>query len=229
MCGRLRFVVGAVVLCIVISGGFIIYDMGGQLPVSGKGSGQIIVIDPGHGGADPGKVGINNALEKDINLAIGLILRKKLTEAGYKVVMTRDSDTALSDGSQSSSKMSDLNKRIQIMNSSKAAVVVSIHQNSFVQESCKGAQVFYQTTSEEGKKFAEIMQEQLRKCLDSENSRVAKANSDYYVLKKSEPTAIIVESGFLSNSQEAALLVNEEYQEKVADAIIKGVESYLLQ
>ncbi|MDE6614977.1 MAG: N-acetylmuramoyl-L-alanine amidase, partial [Lachnospiraceae bacterium] len=105
--------------------------------------------------------------------------------------------------------------------------IVSIHQNSFTQESSKGAQVFYQTTSEEGRKFAEIMQKQLAASLDNSNKRVAKPNSDYYILKNSKSVAIIVECGFLSNPQEAQMLVNGDYQKKVAGAVAAGVLEYL--
>ncbi|MCI5587375.1 MAG: N-acetylmuramoyl-L-alanine amidase, partial [Lachnospiraceae bacterium] len=113
------------------------------------------------------------------------------------------------------------------MNSNNPDVIISIHQNSFTQESSKGAQVFYQTSSDDGKKLAEIMQMQLVEDLDKNNHRVAKPNSDYYILKNSTGTAIIVECGFLSNKEESALLCSNDYQEKVADSISKGIIKYL--
>ena len=104
---------------------------------------------------------------------------------------------------------------------------MSIHQNSFTGESSRGAQVFYHGESQNGKKFAGIMQKKIAECIGDGNHRVEKANSDYYVLRKSIPTAIIVECGFLSNSQEAKLLSDDEYQKKMAKAIAKGIYEYI--
>ncbi len=185
-----------------------------------------VLIDSGHGGIDPGKVGVNGAYEKDINLSIALFLKDILEDSGCEVVMTRETDTGLYSESDSNKKTADLKKRVELMNSEHPNAIVSIHQNSFTQESSKGAQVFYQSSSDEGKKFAEIMQEQMA-VLDETNKRVAKPNSDYYILKNSKDVAIIVECGFLSNSQEAGLLVTKDYQEKVAKAVAKGVVNYL--
>lgn len=219
-----------ITVCAVLIVGIIAYMTAKDVlqEVSVKGSKKYrIVVDSGHGGIDPGKVGINGAYEKDINLAIALFLKEELQEAGCEVIMTRETDTGLYNETDSSKKIADLKRRVELMNNEKPDAIVSIHQNSFTQESSKGAQVFYQTTSAEGKKFAEIMQKQMIEDLDTGNNRVAKPNSDYYLLKNSEGTAIIVECGFLSNTQEAQLLVSEEYQKRVAKAIAKGTISYL--
>ncbi len=186
-----------------------------------------VLIDSGHGGIDPGKVGVNGAYEKDINLAISLYLKEELQKKDCEVVMTRETDMGLYSEGDRSKKVADLKKRVELMNSEKPDVIVSIHQNSFTQESSKGAQVFYQTTSEEGKKFAEIMQKELAAGLDKNNKRVAKPNSDYYILKNSAGVAIIVECGFLSNPQEAQLLVSGDYQKKVAETVANGIINYL--
>lgn len=219
-----------ITVCAVLIVGIIAYMTAKDVlqEVSVKGSKKYrIVVDSGHGGIDPGKVGINGAYEKDINLAIALFLKEELQEAGCEVIMTRETDTGLYNETDSSKKIADLKRRVELMNNEKPDAIVSIHQNSFTQESSKGAQVFYQTTSAEGKKFAEIMQKQMIEDLDTGNNRVAKPNSDYYLLKNSEGTAIIVECGFLSNTQEAQLLVSEKYQKKVAKSIAKGTISYL--
>lgn len=188
-----------------------------------------VVVDPGHGGFDPGKVGLNNSLEKDINLSISLKLKTILEQNDINVIMTREDDRGLYSESDSSKKAGDLRKRVEIINSNDAVVAVSIHQNSFSQESIKGAQVFYYTSSEEGKEFAEIMQEQLKKTLKDGNKRVAKANNNYYLLKKSNCPIVIVECGFLSNYTETALLLDEAYQEKLAWSIHLGILSYINQ
>lgn len=186
-----------------------------------------VVIDPGHGGVDPGKIGINDALEKDVNLAISMKLKEILEKNDCKVVLTRDSDSGLYQEGDSNKKMADLRARCEIIDASGADIIISIHQNSFTSESSKGAQVFYQVTSQEGKKLADILQSQLISSLDTENHRVAKANSDYYMLKNTKGTMVIVECGFLSNTQEAELLVQEGYQRRVAWAIALGALQYL--
>lgn len=186
-----------------------------------------IVIDPGHGGRDPGKVGVNSALEKDINLSISLKLRDILEEEGINVILTREEDIGLYEETDSNKKRADMNKRIDLINSSDATLAISIHQNSFTQESIKGAQVFYHAQSDEGRKLALIIQEELKKTLQDGNHRKAKANDNYFMLKKTTIPLVIVECGYLSNREEAEFLVNEKSQDKVALAICNGLLEYL--
>lgn len=193
-----------------------------------KNQAQItIVIDPGHGGRDPGKVGINKALEKDINLSIALRLKNLLEQNDIHVIMTRTEDEGLYSESDSNRKRADLNNRIKIINSSDAVFAVSIHQNSFSQENVKGAQVFYHSHSEPGMALAMTLQEQLKEAIKDGNHRKAKANSSYYMLKHTMCPLVIVECGYLSNYTEAELLINEDYQEKMAWAIHLGIIKYL--
>lgn len=197
------------------------------------GSGKVVegqkcvIIDPGHGGNDPGKVGINGALEKDVNLEIAKKLAKLLEANDIQVIMTRETDEGLYDESSKSKKVQDLKNRIALIEKYKPAMTISIHQNSYGQEYVKGAQVFYYTNSEEGKKQAEILQECFRTYVDSGNNRQAKANDSYYMLKKTGYPIVIAECGFLSNYEEADLLTTEEYQQKIAWAIHFGVLQYL--
>lgn len=181
----------------------------------------LIVVDSGHGGGDPGKVGINGALEKDVNLKISKKVEKLLKKNNIQVVMTREDEKGLAD-----SKVEDMKTRVSIINEKKPTLAVSIHQNSYGQESIHGAQVFYYSHSKEGEKAAKIMQEALLTA-DSENKRQAKANDTYYMLKRTEVPVIIVECGFLSNQKEAEKLVTEEYQEKIAEAVCEGVLGYI--
>lgn len=192
-----------------------------------KKSRYTVVIDPGHGGNDPGKIGINNVKEKDINLAISLKLKEILEQNDCKVLLTREKDQGLYQESDTNKKTADLHARCQMINESGADLTVSIHQNSFTSESSKGAQVFYQAASSEGKELADILQKQLISGLDPENHRTAKANSDYYMLKNTTGTMVIAECGFLSNSQEAELLTQEAYQRRVAWAVALGILQYL--
>ena len=181
---------------------------------------DIVVIDAGHGGHDPGKVGVNDALEKDINLQIAQKVKKHLEKNGIQVIMTREDD-AMED-----TKLEDMKKRVALINEIKPAITVSIHQNSYSDASVKGAQVFYYAGSEVSKEVASLMQEELRK-VDTENTRQIKSNSDFYMLKKTEVPTIIVECGFLSNPGEAEKLTSEEYQEEMAQAICSGIMTWL--
>jgi N-acetylmuramoyl-L-alanine amidase len=186
-----------------------------------------IVIDPGHGGRDPGKVGVNGALEKDINLAIALRLRDLLEQNDIHVIMTRTEDEGLYSESDSNKKRVDLNNRINIINSSNAVFAISIHQNSFSQENVKGAQVFYHAQSEQGTILAMTLQEKLKETIKDGNHRKAKSNTSYFMLKHTTCPLVIVECGYLSNWTEAALLIEDEYQEKMAWAIHLGIMKHL--
>lgn len=187
-----------------------------------KANGALIVLDSGHGGFDPGKIGINGALEKEVNLNIAKKVELYLKKQGYTVIMTRENDDGLAD-----SKVEDLKARVSLINDKKPLIAVSIHQNSYSQESIHGSQVFYYTHSKSGEKAAKILQEAMLD-VDSDNSRQAKENDTYYLLKKTKIPTVIVECGFLSNQKEADLLITEEYQEKMAAAVAKGIHEYIL-
>ena len=188
-----------------------------MLPVSGK----TIIVDAGHGGWDPGKTGTNGDNEKDINLEISKILSKYLETVGANVVITRNEDIALGDF-----KREDMKERKNIANSSDADILVSIHQNSFPNKKTKGAQVFYYKNSEDSKKLAECIQEKLITEVDNDNNRLAKSNTEYYMLKSIDVPSVIVECGFLSNIKEEKLLNQKYYQEKIAWAIYMGIIEY---
>lgn len=189
---------------------------------------KTVVIDAGHGGADPGKIGVNQCLEKDINLQIALKVKEKLENEQVKVIMTREDENGLSTDGASNHKIEDMKKRVEIINESEASIAVSIHQNSYTSEDVKGAQVFYFTHSEQGKQMAEIMQENFR-LANPENKRQAKDNQTYYMLKKTKIPTIIVECGFLSNWEEAEKLTDDSYQEKTAQIICDGIMKILQQ
>lgn len=191
-----------------------------------KDSKEVIVIDPGHGGFDPGKVGVNNSLEKDINLAIAKKVESCLSDSGYTVYMTRTEDVALCSGNEKSKKLADMQNRVKLIEDAGPALTVSIHQNSY-SAGTKGAQVFYYTKSESGKKLAHIMQNTIKELVQSDNHRVEKPNDSYYMLRKVSGPLVIVECGFLSNPEEEALLKDDAYQQKMAAAICEGVENFL--
>lgn len=178
---------------------------------------KLVVLDAGHGSSDPGKIGVNGKKEKDVNLSIAKKVEKKLKKQNIAVKMTRREDKGLDN-----TKIGDMKARVNMINGTKPALAVSIHQNSYTQEEIKGAQVFYFTHSKDGKEAAEVMQEMFR-LFDKENKRVCKGNNTYYMLKKTEVPTIIVECGFLSNREEAEKLSTKEYQEKVAQVICDGI------
>lgn len=185
-----------------------------------------VVLDAGHGSSDSGKVGINGVLEKDINLSISKETKKHLEKKGIRVVMTRDKDESLAEGENGNRKVQDMKARVKRINDTKPNLAVSIHQNSYHEESIHGAQVFYYEHSESGEKDARILQEALL-AVDPDNTRQVKANTTYYLLKRTEVPILIVECGFLSNQEEAEKLASEDYQKEIAKAIANGIESCL--
>lgn len=190
---------------------------------------HVVVIDPGHGGIDPGKVGEQGWDEKDINLQIALILQQYLEQSGASVWMTRTEDRGLYKENDTNKKRADLKKRVQMINDLDADIAISIHQNSFSQKQYKGAQVFYYTSSEEGKYLAELIQQELISFVDPSNNRAIKANDSYYLLKQSLRPTVIVECGFLSNPEEERKLNDEKYQQKIAWGIYMGIMKYFYE
>lgn len=188
---------------------------------------KVVVIDAGHGGNDPGKVGINDSLEKDINLEIAKKLQTYLEASDVKVVMTREKDKGLYKDGDNRKKMADMKKRCQIINDAQPDAVVSIHQNSYHQEGVSGAQVFYYRDSVRGKSLAERIQERFSYVLGEDNVRQAKANDSYYLLLHVKQPIVIAECGFLSNREEAEKLEDEEYQDRIAWTIHMGIMEYL--
>lgn len=222
--GVILLLLGIVVACRI--GGEYLYDhINTEIETAGKTISDrekpVVVVDAGHGGGDPGKIGVNDAKEKDINLSIAVYLKKYLEKEEIQVIMTREDEERLAD-----SQVGDLKARVRMINEHSPDLTVSIHQNSYHESSVHGAQVFYYTHSQESKKAAEIMQESI-KTADKRGSRQAKANDTYYLLEKTKTPIIIMECGFLSNHEEAEKLVTEKYQKDVAKSISNGIVEYL--
>lgn len=188
-----------------------------------------VVIDAGHGGVDPGKIGVNGELEKEINLEIAFMLKQFLEAADIKVVMTRETDCGLYEESSDHKKAEDMKNRVALIEKTAPTLTVSIHQNSYEEEFVHGAQVFYYTASAQGEKLADLIQKQMVKTLEPENNRQIKENNNYYMLKKTKVPIVIVECGFLSNYEEASKLTDKLYQQKIAWAIHLGILQYLNQ
>lgn len=166
-------------------------------------------------------------MEKDINLAISKKLEACLKKQNITVMMIREGDEGLYDPSSTNKKQDDMRRRCEKIDEAAPLFTVSIHQNSYTAESVCGPQVFYYTHSAEGQEIAKSIQDALNEGLQVGRPRETKANDTYYLLKKTKNPTVIVECGFLSNGNEAALLADEEYQGKVAETICKGVMAYL--
>ena len=202
-------------------------ELAGNGQNESSSDGLSIVIDAGHGGIDPGKVGINDALEKDINLALALKLRDKFSQDSIRIILTRDSDTGLYSEGSTNKKAEDMQTRCKIISDASPIFTVSLHQNSYPSPEVCGAQVFYFGQSQDGKKLADTIQDSLIANVDPDNHRIAKANESYYLLKKTPTPTVIVECGFLSNPTEADLLLTDDYQNLLVDAIYNGIQNYL--
>lgn len=187
----------------------------------------VVVIDAGHGGNDPGKVGIDQSLEKDINLEIAKKLARYLEQADVRTILTREEDKGLYSETDTRKKSADMKARYSLIDEADPDLVVSIHQNSYHQEPVSGGQVFYYTGSVKGKRLAEAVQRRFDYVLGAQNTRKAKENSSYYLLLHVKCPIVIVECGFLSNWQEAARLNSPEYQDRMAWTIHMGVMEYL--
>lgn len=193
-----------------------------SLPLSGK----VIVIDVGHGGADPGTMS-GNIYEKDINLAISKELESELSRLGASVILVRNEDYDLSKPNALWRKKSDFDNRIKMINNSGANYYLSIHLNYLEDASYYGPQVFYNKKKENNKVIAEHIQNELNKSLKTDRE-VKLIPSSTYMYKELKIDGVLIECGFLSNAHERNLLVKEEYQKKIAKIIADAMSSLKL-
>lgn len=193
----------------------------------------VIIIDAGHGGEDGGASSSRGILEKDINLSISMKVKSLLELLGFQTVTVRDDDSLIYDSScktMREKKVSDIHKRLDIMNSYHGCIFLSIHQNHFSQSKYTGAQVFYSKNTPESALLAECIQNSFAQNLQKENTRKIKpSGTEIYLLYHAKETAVMVECGFLSNSGEAELLNDNDYQTKTALTIVSGLTQYLGQ
>lgn len=190
---------------------------------------KVIVIDPGHGGNDPGAVSRSGILEKDINLKIALYLREYLEQSGSIVILTREKDIGLYSANSSNKKREDLKNRKNIVRESNPDIFITIHLNSFPQSQYYGAQTFYPQDNLSGKRAAELIQEELINTLDKNNSRVALSKDNVYIINELSIPTVLVECGFLSNAEEAKKLNDSKYQRKIAWAMYAGLQKFFAE
>lgn len=188
---------------------------------------MVVVIDAGHGGRDSGAIGFTGKEEDNINLKIGLKLRRLIEQAGGVALMIREDDTGLYDETKRTGrKLEDLKNRQKIFSESEADIVLSIHLNSFPQNQYYGAQTFYKEGDANSRKLAEYIQEELLTVIDRGNNRKIKPKNDIYIFKGNNITGALVECGFLSNPEEEQLLTQDHYQERLAWSIFSGIVKY---
>lgn len=190
---------------------------------------RTVIIDPGHGGEDPGAIAVDGAFEKDLNLAIALKLKTVFESENYNVIMTRDKDILLCDSttdSPSKQISSDLNNRVKIENNHPEAIFISIHQNYNDNHSYSGTQVYYSSNLPGSKTIAQDIQSQIIKSLQAENAREIQGPNSLRVLVKAQIPAVLVECGFITNPQEVKNLENPDYQQKFCKAIVQATDTY---
>lgn len=199
-----------------------------SLPVSGK----TIVIDAGHGKPDEGAESSSGTTEAETNLKIALKLQNLLEQSGSSVVLTRSDENAIYDMDAKTlrqKKISDIHNRVKIGNESSADIFVSIHLNKIPQQQYDGWQTFYKEGNKNGQKLATSIQNNLNKAIPKENNRVAKTIDNIYIIKHVEIPIAIVECGFLSNPEEEKLLLQDEYQNRLAWGIYNGIIDYFYE
>lgn len=188
-----------------------------------------IVLDAGHGGIDNGVIGsVTGVKESELNLIVVKKIEDYLVSAGIGVILTRSSNAGLYGIATKNLKRKDMEKRREIIMSANPTLLVSIHMNKYSLSSRRGAQVFYKGSDEKAKLLANCVQDELNGMQEATRPYSA-LSGDYYILNCSNVPSIIAECGFLSNPEDEALLITEEYQDKVAYTIFKGIISYLSQ
>ena len=187
---------------------------------------KIVIVDAGHGGEDGGASGVNGVLEKDLNLQMALEIGARFEEEGYAVVYTRTDDRLLyreEENVKGIRKISDLKNRCKIAEMYPDSVFVSVHMNSFGDSKYSGLQVYYSTENEESERIARGIQEQVKSDVQNENNRKAKKGDGIYILENVSNPAVLVECGFLTNSEECKKLSEKEYQKQLSFSIVCGI------
>ncbi len=196
---------------------------------SGPLEGITIALDPGHGGDDGGCVGATGTTEADLNLEVAFALRDTLQQQGAQVVLTRSDDTVVYQSETGKTrKQQDMANRMDIIEQARAQLVVSIHMNRYSDASVRGAQVFYFEEGSAGQRLAHQLQQSLNAMEEQVKKRNA-SSGNYFILKTPQCPSALVECGFLSNPQEEALLQDDGYQTRLAQALCQGIIAYYQQ
>ena len=185
--------------------------------------GKCIYLDPGHGGRDSGAIS-KYFYEKDMNLILSKKLEKELVSKGAYVFMTRDGDYDLSE-STINKKRDDLYRRVVMINKSGCDLYVSMHLNSSPSSRWNGIQIFYSDVLDENKVVAEVVTNTIKD--NMKNVRDVRRENGYYMYSKLRVPGILVEAGFVSNSNDNYKIRQEDYQNILVHNIALGIENYL--
>ena len=218
-------IIGIITLCVMIvfvAGYNLTKEIDG-LVVNQTLNSVTIIIDAGHGGYDPGAT-VDQLNEADINLSIAKKLEAILIASGANVIMTRDSDIDLAENRDGSIKRADMKKRTSILSDERASFFISLHGNMSADSSCHGSQVYFQKSNLNSKDLANSIQDSLK---DTTKSKYIPVSGDFYVLNESDNIGVLIEYGFLSNSEERSKLQDETYQESLAYSIYLGINNFL--
>ena len=188
---------------------------------------KTVVLDAGHGGYDSGARSASGVLEKDLNLAITKKIAAYLSLYDVRVVLTRSGDEPPKNQDNTSRKRAEILSRVKIAEDAEPDLVLSIHMNSFPQEKCAGAQVFYSGCVGRSEVFAATLREALCTLVQPENTRSAKETDSILLLSRLNVPAALLECGFLSNEDEVRLLTDENYQSRLSFAAASAILTFL--
>lgn len=216
-----------IILMLMLGTIFSVLWQGSIVVISQLNTLHIVVIDAGHGGYDPGAITAQGLYEKEINLQMAKRVGELLKPSGIQVFLTREEDIDyVPEGTRGrkTKKQADLNYRIDLAKQANADALISLHLNATVTSQNSGAETFFQTQSEEGRRLAESIQQELIK-VPGMNRRIAKPG-DFYIIKNTPMPAVIVELGYISNPKERIKLQQAWYQDQLARSVAKGIARY---
>lgn len=201
------------------------------LPASADTSDKpVIVLDAGHGGLDSGAVGKNGTLEKDVNLSVVKRLQQLLELSGFRTVLTRSEDISVYDAGVEgirNQKLSDMDNRLELIQSYPDSIFLCIHQNNFTDPAYFGGQMFYNNNNPGNRTLAQLMQNRFAQLQPGNDREIKLTGDELYLLKSNKNPSLMIECGFLSNPDEEARLSTAEYQQQLAFTIYSGLLDYL--
>lgn len=214
--------IGAVSLCQLASSSVTVLKE--SEPVQNR---TVIIIDAGHGGIDGGATSCTGIPESHINLQISLRLNDLVQLLGFETKMIRKTDTSVyTEGNTiAAQKVSDLKQRVKLVNETKNAVLVSVHQNTFLDSRYSGAQVFY-ANDDTSRELAKVMQAELISNLNPGSKRQCKSSDGIYLMQNIQRPGVLIECGFLSNPEEEANLLTAEYQKQIASVVATCISRF---
>ena len=226
----LRFIAFMLVIALTLAIAIDIFDIRSESYGASAENKSVIVIDAGHGGEDSGAIGVDGSLEKDLNLAIALLIGEELTARGYTVIYTRTEDKMLylpEENIKGMRKISDLKNRCKVTEEYEDSTLISVHMNSYGASKYSGLQVYYSDNDAKSEVLARKIQGAVRENLQPQNKREVKNGSSLYLLENAKGTAVIIECGFLTNPEECEKLSQKEYQKQLSFSIVCGIIEYM--